>query len=550
MKTNDLKITLAQLNSTIGDFEGMFQNVSKTMSVAESSGADIVVFPELFMTGYPPLDRLEQEDFLKKVVLFLEKLKSLTSKTAIIIGSPEKNLCGRGKPLFNSAFFISDGKIIHSARKGLIPNYDVFDEYRYFEPADEFRIVEFRGNRIALTICEDLWDKSGALEYKVHPMDILLTQNPDCIINIAASPFDYLKYQTRKNILIRKAKETKLPLFYVNNIGAQSELIFDGGSMAISPQGEVCGQMKFFEEDCKTFSLKDITTNQNPLKDIDIPAVEKIYQALQLGLKDYFSKSGFKKAVIGLSGGVDSALVAVLAVHALGNDNVQALFIPTAYSSEESFNDARLLASNLSMPFETVSIESSFRHVLEVLHPLFAHQKEDITEENIQSRLRGLMLMSYSNKFGNILLNTSNKSEMATGYGTLYGDMCGSLSVIGDLYKTQVYELCHYINRDIEIIPENILTKAPTAELKPGQKDSDSLPEYALLDTVLFHYLELGSPFDSISSMPEVGEKLAKKIIELVDKNEFKRFQAPPVLRVSTKAFGMGRRFPLVGKNN
>jgi NAD+ synthase (glutamine-hydrolysing) len=548
MNTTDLKITLAQYNVTIGDFDIIFQRVSDVMTLAERDGSDVVVFPELFLSGYPPLDRLEQESFLSKVALCLDKLKTLTEKTALIIGAPEKNKSGKGKALYNSALFLHEGKILHTARKGLIPNYDVFDEYRYFEPSDEFKVVEFKGHKIALTICEDLWDKSDALEYKIHPMEVLMQQNPDCIINIAASPFDYLKYQSRKNILIRKAEQTKLPLFYVNNMGAQAELIFDGGSMAISPKGEVCGQMRFFEEDCRTFSLNDIKSNMNPLKDIDIPAVEKIYQALVLGIRDYFSKTGFKKAVLGLSGGVDSALVAVLAAHALGSDNVQAIFLPTAYSSDESLNDARLLAEHLKMPFEIVSIESSFRNVLGTLQPVFKGMEEDITEENIQSRLRGMMLMAFSNKFGNILLNTSNKSEMATGYGTLYGDMCGSLSVIGDLYKTQVYELCRYINREEEIIPENILTKAPTAELKPGQKDSDSLPEYSLLDTVLFHYLEIGSTFETICGLPDVGQELAAKIVQMVDRNEFKRFQAPPVLRVSPKAFGMGRRFPLVGK--
>ena len=412
MSNSDLKITLAQYNVTIGDFETMFQIVSDTMARAEREGSDMVVFPELFVTGYIPYDRLEQHGFLTKVSLYVNKLKSLTEKTALIIGVPEKNNSGEGKALFNSALFMYEGEIHHSARKGIIPNDDVFEESRYFEPSDEFKVVDFKGYRVALTVCEDLWDKSDEFQYKIHPMDVLMEQNPDCIINIAASPFDYLKHQSRKNILIRKAQETKLPLFYVNNIGAQTELIFDGGSMAISPKGEICGQLRFFEEDCKTFSLNDLKNNLNPLKDVDAPAVEKIYQALVMGIRDYFSKTGFKKCVLGFSGGVDSAIVAVLAANALGSENVQAIFLPTAYSSEESLNDARLLAQNLKIPFEIVNIESSFRNMLVVLQPVFKGMEKNVTEENIQSRLRGLILMAYSNKFGNILLNTSNKTDI------------------------------------------------------------------------------------------------------------------------------------------
>lgn len=318
--------------------------------------------------------------------------------------------------------------------------------------------------------------------------------------------------------------------------------------MAISPEGEICGQLKFFDEDIKTFFLNDIRASQFPLKQQDIPSVEKIHKALILGIKDYFNKSGFKSAVIGLSGGLDSALVAVLAVEALGKDNVHAVFLPTAYSSEESLKDAKDLAERLEIKLDILNIEANFRSILQLLEPAFSGLEENITEENIQSRLRGLILMAYSNKFGYILLNTSNKSEMATGYGTLYGDMCGSLSVIGDIYKTQAYELCHHLNKTKNIIPENIIQKAPTAELKPGQKDTDSLPPYSVLDTILFHYLELGSPFSAISSLNEVDEKLAEKVISMVDRNEFKRFQAPPVLRISPKSFGSGRRFPLVGK--
>ncbi len=543
----DLKITLAQKNVTIGNFEQTLHTIIDAVDKARIQESDLIIFPELFIIGYPPLDRLEQSDFLKKCDQTADQIRQLSDNIGIIIGSPSRNESGKGKSLYNSAYFFYNQNTIHISNKGLIPNYDVFDEYRYFEPADEFEVVDFLGHRIALTICEDLWDKSDVLEYKVNPLEKLLKQNPDILINIAASPFDYMKLEARQNILIQKAKETQLPLFYVNNIGAQAELIFDGGSMAVSPDGEICGQLKFFEEDLKTFSLNDIRNSIYPLKRQDVPAVEKIHSALILGIKDYFQKSGFKSALIGLSGGLDSALVAALAVEALGKDNVHAIFMPTAYSSEESLNDAMKLADSLMITLDIIDIEPSYRNILQLLEPAFSGLEENITEENIQSRLRGLLLMAYSNKFGYILLNTSNKSEMATGYGTLYGDMCGSLSVIGDVYKTQAYELCHHLNKNHQTIPDNILTKAPTAELKPNQKDTDSLPPYPVLDTILFHYLELGSPFSVISTLNNVDEKLAEKVISMVDRNEFKRFQAPPVLKVSPKAFGTGRRFPLVG---
>jgi NAD+ synthase (glutamine-hydrolysing) len=544
----DIKITLVQHNVTIGHFEQTLDTVKNAIEKAVYDGSALIVFPELFLTGYPPLDRLEQEDFLRKNEEALEKVSAMSEHIGIIIGAPSRNTTGKGKALYNSAYFFYRKQLLHQANKGLIPNYDVFDEYRYFEPADEFRVVEFQGQRIALTICEDLWDRSDFLEYKVQPLDMLLKQHPTMIINIAASPFDYLKLETRRNILIRKAHKTGLPLFYVNNIGAQAELIFDGGSMAVSPQGELCGQMRFFEEDQQNFRLKDITESYNPLQIKDIPVVEKIHQALLLGIRDYFSKTGFRSAIIGLSGGLDSALVATLAVQALGSEHVNAVFMPTKYSSEASLADAKNLAERLNIRFDVIDIEENFRHILDLLEPLFTGTEENITEENIQSRLRGLVLMALSNKFGHIVLNTSNKSEIATGYGTLYGDMCGSLSVIGDLYKTQAYELCELINTNEEIIPENIISKPPSAELKPGQRDTDNLPPYPLLDTVLFHYLELGSPFEVISTLPDVDDQLARNILAMVDRNEFKRFQAPPVLRVSPKAFGTGRRFPLVGK--
>lgn len=547
MNDSDLFITLAQINVRIGDFEQNFIKIKSAVEQAVMQKSDVIVFPELVITGYPPLDMLEQNEFSQQISETLKNIALLSENIGIIVGAPTKNESGKGKQFLNSACFFYKKKCIAIASKGLIPNYDIFDEYRYFEPADEFQVCNFLGHTIALTVCEDLWDKSDSLEYKVHPMEILMNQKPEIIINIAASPFDYLKYETRKNILKRKAIETKLPLFYVNHVGANTELIFDGGSMAISPEGKVVGQMRFFEEDIQTFSLHDICFPEI-IREDNTTLVSRIHKALVLGIKDYFVKSGFSSAVIGLSGGVDSALVAALATQALGNEHVHAIFLPTSFSSDESLTDAKLLAEKLNISFDIISIENVFQNMKELLQPAFTNRGEDITEENIQSRLRGLILMAHSNIFGYILLNTSNKSEIATGYGTLYGDMCGSISVIGDLYKTQVYELCHYINNKQEIIPKNILVKEPTAELKPGQKDTDSLPPYPILDTILFQYLEQNARKSVIASLPEVGEELADKIIRMVNRNEFKRFQAPPILRISPKAFGMGRRFPLVAK--
>lgn len=548
MKNNNLKITLAQLNSIIGDFQYNIKKIENAVQTAINQNSDLIIFPELFICSYPPQDRLEQIDFMKNVNSALKMVQNLSENIGIIIGTPVFNNSGKGKALYNAACFFYKNELIHTTHKALIPNYDVFDEYRYFEPAEEFQVIEFKNQKIAITICEDLWDKSDNLQYKVQPMEILMTQNPDFIINIAASPFDYLKHGIRKQLLSRKAKEYNLPLIYVNNVGAQTELLFDGGSMVISPKGELCEQLSFFDEDIKTINTKDIYNEFRVLKEPAYHPITLIHNALVCGIKDFFKKSNFKTAIIGLSGGIDSSLVAALAVEALGAENVNAVFMPTAFSSNESLVDAQKQADLLKIPLQIIDIESNFLSIVDLLKDAFVSTEPNVAEENIQSRLRGLILMALSNKNGNILLNTSNKSEMATGYGTLYGDMCGALSVIGDLYKVQVYQLADYLNTIKPTIPTNIIKKAPTAELRHNQKDTDSLPEYEVLDSILFHYIEQNASFEIIANLPEVDYETAKKIIKLVDNNEFKRFQSAPVLRISPKAFGYGRRFPLVEK--
>lgn len=548
MKKNSLKVTLAQLNSIIGDFDFNLKQIKNAVQNAVSQNSDLIIFPELFICSYPPQDRLEQMSFIQNVNSALSEVQNLSENIGIIIGAPVKNESNKGKPLYNAACFFYQNKLIHCSHKALIPNYDVFDEYRYFEPADEFQVVDFKNHKLAITICEDLWDKSDNLQYKVQPMEILMTQNPDIIINIAASPFDYLKHGIRKQLLSRKAKEYNLPLIYVNNVGAQTELLFDGGSMVISPKGELCEQLSFFDEDIKTIDTKDIYNEFRVLKDPEYHPITLIHNALICGIKDFFKKSNFKTAIIGLSGGIDSSIVAALAVEALGAENVNAVFMPTAFSSNESLVDAQKQADLLKIPLKIINIESNFLSIVDLLKDAFNSKEPNVAEENIQSRLRGLILMALSNKNGHILLNTSNKSEMATGYGTLYGDMCGALSVIGDLYKVQVYQLADYLNTKELIIPTNIIKKAPTAELRHNQKDTDSLPEYEVLDSILFHYIEQNASAEVISKLPEVDLALTEKIIKLVDNNEFKRFQSAPVLRISPKAFGYGRRFPLVEK--
>ncbi len=542
-----MKIAIAQLNFHIGNFDGNVEKMLTAIANAKEEKADLICFSELATCGYPPRDFLEFDDFIKEGMAAIDCLAKAAKGIAVVVGAPSKNPVVEGKDLYNSAYFLANGTIQQVQHKALLPTYDVFDEYRYFEPASEFNIVEFKGKRIALTVCEDIWNIGNENPlYTICPLDELMPQKPDFVLNLSASPFSYTHAEERIRILKANVKRYGLPMFYVNHSGAQTELLFDGGSLVIAPNGEIYDELPYFEEAIRYYELEDVNAGKQQFtqpKD----KMTLIHDALVMGIRDYFGKLGFRKAIFGLSGGIDSAVTAVLAARALGEDNVRCILMPSQFSSGHSVNDARQLAENLGIQYDIMPIQSMYEAYMDTLKPHFWGKDFNVTEENLQARIRGMLLMAMSNKFGNILLNTSNKSEMAVGYGTLYGDMCGGLSVIGDVYKTEVFELARYMNKDGEVIPENTITKPPSAELRPDQKDSDSLPDYDILDKVLFEYIENQQGPKEIIQMG-FDEKLVRRILRLVNINEFKRHQTAPVLRVSRKAFGMGRRMPIVGK--
>lgn len=539
-----MKIAMAQLNYHVGNFAANTNKIIAAVKQAEEQGAELVVFSELAISGYPPRDFLEFDDFIQQCADAVAEIAKHTHKVAVVIGCPRKNARIEGKDLHNSAYFLYEGEVKYIADKALLPTYDVFDEYRYFEPADKFNVVDFKGERLAITICEDIWNVGNDNPlYTVCPMDELVKQKPTLMINLSASPFSYVQHKERLNVIRANVGRYQLPMVYVNQVGAQTELIFDGASVAMNAKGEIEQELAFFTEEIRIIELGK-PTNQ-PLNSES--GIALIHDALILGIRDYFSKLGFKKAILGLSGGVDSALVLYLAAKALGTENVMSLLLPSGYSTEHSLADAIKLCENLGTKYETVPIENNYQAFLTTLKPFFKDLPFSVAEENLQARVRGVLLMAFSNKFGYILLNTTNKSEAAVGYGTLYGDMCGGLAVLGDVYKTQVYELCRYINRNGEVIPEHILTKAPSAELRHDQKDSDSLPEYDLLDKLLYQYIEKRQgPKELVAQGFE--KPLVDRVLKMVNGNEWKRFQAPPILRVSPKAFGMGRRMNIEGK--
>lgn len=543
-----MKIAIAQINLHIGNFSGNLARMRSAIAEAKAQGADLVLLPELSTVGYPPRDFLEFQDFIAQAEGVVESLKADAQGIAVVLGSVTVNPVPEGKDLYNSAYFLADGEVLAVQHKTLLPTYDIFDEYRYFEPAHEWKIVEYKGQRIALTICEDIWNVGNENPlYKVCPMDELIGQQPDFMLNLSASPFSFDHAKDRVHVLRANVERYDLPIFYTNIAGAQTEVIFDGGSLVMSPNGEVYDELPYFEECIRTYELADVQACKAPKGEQPRDKMTLIHDAIVMGLRDYFGKLGFKSTILGLSGGIDSAVVAVLAARALGPDNVRCILMPSQFSSDHSVNDARQLAENLGAQYDIIPIESIYESYQEALRPHFWGKDFNITEENLQARTRGMLLMAFSNKFGNILLNTSNKSEMAVGYGTLYGDMCGGLSVIGDLYKTEVFELARFMNKDGEVIPENIITKPPSAELRPDQKDSDSLPDYAILDEVLFQYIEKRKGPKEIIAQG-FDEALVRRILRLVNINEFKRYQTAPVLRVSNKAFGMGRRLPIVAK--
>ncbi len=557
-----MKIILAQQNYHIGNFESNTQKIIRAIDEAKALGADLIVFSELSVCGYAPQDFLEFDDFINKSYAAIDLIKEHTDTIGVLVGAPDRNLVREGKDLFNAAFLLFEKEIRGIAHKTCLPNYDVFDEYRYFEPAYDWSIMEFKGKKLAVTICEDIWNLGDNPIYRNCPMDELMKFKPDVMINLSASPFDYTHDEDRRATIKANVLKYKLPLFYCNSVGSQTEIVFDGDSLVFDASGNLCGELPAFEEAIQAFVLNDDGTidgaiiepaSQMPekvLEPISLEAtlnVEKIHDALVLGIKDYFTKMGFTKAILGSSGGIDSAVTLVLACKALGNKNVSAILMPSQFSSGHSVNDAEQLSVNLKNPFDIIPIENIYKSFLEELKPVFKDSPFGLAEENIQSRSRGNVLMSIANKFGYILLNTSNKSELASGYGTLYGDMAGGLGVLGDCYKLQVYALAKYINKDKEIIPQNIIAKAPSAELRPNQKDSDSLPDYEILDKILYQYIERRQGPKEIKAQG-FDAALVDRVLKMVNINEYKRNQFCPIIRISPKAFGVGRRVPIVGK--
>jgi NAD+ synthase (glutamine-hydrolysing) len=557
-----MKISLAQQNYHIGNFESNTAKMIGAIQQAKKENADLVIFSELCVCGYPPRDFVEFNDFINKCYQSINTIKEHADSIGVLIGSPARNPNLEGKDLFNAAFFLYEKEVKAEIHKTLLPTYDVFDEYRYFEPAYDWKIVEFKGKKLAITICEDIWNLGDNPLYRVCPMDMLMQQQPDVMLNISASPFDYTHNEDRKATIKLNVLKYKLPMFYCNTVGSQTEIVFDGSSLVFDKYGNLCKMLPMFKEAFETVVLNDDGTIDAPViegaayvpneelqvkefqPDLNLPM---IHEALLMGIRDYFKKMGFTKAILGSSGGIDSALVLTLACEALGSENVRAILMPSPYSSDHSVNDAEQLSRNLGNPYDIIRINDIYEGFLQTLKPVFNDLPFSIAEENIQSRTRGNLLMAIANKFGYILLNTSNKSELATGYGTLYGDMAGGLSVLGDCYKSQIFALAKYINRHKKIIPDNILTKAPSAELRPGQKDTDSLPDYAILDTILYQYIERRLGPGEIKSLG-FENALVDRVLKLVNTNEYKRNQFCPIIRISEKAFGVGRRVPIVGK--
>jgi NAD+ synthase (glutamine-hydrolysing) len=564
-----MKIALAQQNYHIGNFEDNTRKIIEGIEWAKKQKADLVVFSELCICGYPPRDFLEFNDFINKCYESLDRIRQHADTIGVLVGSPARNPKKEGKDLFNAVFLLHEQQVKAEIHKTLLPNYDVFDEYRYFEPAFEWNVIPFQGKKLAVTICEDIWNMGDNLLYRITPMEKLMAFKPDVMINLSASPYNYAQDIVRNSIVKAHTVKYNLPMLYCNTVGSQTEIVFDGGSLIYDINGNRVKEMKYFEEDYEIFDLeslckkipstvaetatyfysaRDVGQDVNTLDYLaDNKNIEEIYHAVILGIKDYFRKMGFSKAILGSSGGIDSAVTLVLACEALGKENVTAVLMPSQYSSSHSVSDAEQLSKCLDNPYDIIPIKNIYESFLTELKPVFKDLPFGVAEENVQSRARGNLLMAIANKFGYILLNTSNKSELATGYGTLYGDMAGGLSVLGDLYKTQIYALARFINRQKELIPSHIITKAPSAELRPNQKDSDSLPEYDILDRILYQYIELRQgPAEIVAKGYDAA--LVARVLKMVNTNEYKRNQFCPIIRVSCKAFGIGRRLPIVGK--
>lgn len=557
-----MKIFLAQQNYHIGNFDYNTNKIIEAIETAKAAGGDLILFSEMSVCGYPARDFVEFNDFLAKCQESINRIKEHADTIGVLVGAPVRNTQLRGKDLFNAAFFLYEKEVKAEIHKTLLPTYDVFDEYRYFEPAFEWKVVPFKGKKLAITICEDIWNMGDNLLYRICPMDHLMEQAPDLMLNLSASPFDYTHDEDRKSVIKANVLKYKIPMFYCNAVGSQTEIVFDGSSMIFDKDANLCKAFPLFEEALDSVVLNSDGTldatiiepaNRVPDKELNPATLEpelniaQVYDALILGIRDYFQKMGFTKAILGSSGGIDSAVTLALACDALGKDNVRAILMPSPYSTEHSVDDAVALSKNLENPYDIIRINDVYESFLHTLKPLFQDLPFSLAEENIQSRSRGNLLMAISNKFGYILLNTSNKSELSTGYGTLYGDMAGGLGVLGDCYKLQVYALARYINRNKEIIPINIIDKAPSAELRPNQKDSDSLPDYAVLDQILYQYIEKRQGPAEIKALG-FDAALVDRTLKMVNTNEYKRNQFCPIIRVSPKAFGVGRRVPIVGK--
>lgn len=557
-----MKIVLAQQNYHIGNFESNTSKIIAAINIAKQQQADLIVFSELCICGYPPRDFLDFADFINRCYYSLDSIKEHADTIGVLVGAPDRNTAFEGKDLFNAAYFLYDKKIHGVAHKTCLPTYDVFDENRYFEPAYSWDIIEFKGRKLAVTVCEDIWNLGHNPLYRICPMDKLMEKAPDMMINLSASPFDYTHVDDRKATIKANVIKYKLPLLYCNCTGSQTEIIFDGGSLAFDKDGNLCKQLPQFKE-----ALEEVIVNDDgsieapvieparalpdqlhePLQLAETLNISQVYEAIVLGIRDYFIKMGFSKAIIGSSGGIDSAVTLALACTALGRENVRAVLMPSQYSTSHSVSDAEKLSITLGNPYDIIPIKDIYTSFLQELKPIFKDLPFNIAEENIQSRIRGNLLMALANKFGYILLNTSNKSELATGYGTLYGDMAGGLGVLGDCYKIQIYALAKFINSEKEIIPSHIITKAPSAELRPDQKDIDSLPEYELLDRILYQYIERTQGPDQIKALG-FDAALVDRVLKLVNMNEYKRNQFCPIIRISSKAFGVGRRVPIVAR--
>lgn len=557
-----MKIYIAQQNYLIGDFRGNIKKIISAIAQAKKEGADLAVFTELCVCGYPAGDLFNFKEFINDCLNAVDEIKQHADGIAVIIGAPQRNEKPQGKDLFNAAYFLHEKKIKAIVQKTCLPNYDIFEEYRYFEPAFDWNVIHFNGKKIALTICEDIWNLGDNPLYRICPMDQLMLQKPDFMINISASPFDYTHVEDRKATVKQNVLKYRLPMIYVNATGAQTQTIFDGTSLAFDKNANLCKQLNQFCEDAALIHLMDNGLFEEEIIEPAIAVPERllaperfiptlniaqIRKAIILGVRDYFQKSGLKKAIIGNSGGIDSAVTIALASEALGSENVLSVLMPSQYSSNHSVSDGEQLCKNLNSPYHIIPIEKIFNSFETSLQPVFKDARQDVTEENIQARVRGNILMAVANKFGYVLLNTSNKSELAVGYGTMYGDMAGGLSVLGDCYKLQVYELAKDINSQKEIIPANILMKPPSAELRPGQFDTQSLPPYDLLDPILYQYIEWSKQRDEIKDMGYDADVI-DFALALVNKAEFKRYQFCPILRISPKAFGPGRRIPVVAK--